>query len=301
MSIGNNKTALLIGIEYLGTSNELLGCATDVKNMYNLLINNLGYLPKNITVLTEENGNLPTKDNILKSIDILSNECISRGIRETIIYYSGHGNQVPDWGNDEEDGLDEILVPLDYNKSGMIMDDTIHQHLKFFPVTTQTMCIFDSCNSGTIGDLQYTYYYNPLDDTTQMVKSNNKNLLENSITCISGCKDNQTSSVVLTQNGWNSALTTALIGIFSKYDREITFHQLDRDLNQYMINNNLDQRPVLSSSWEKKPGSLISLTRPTLDTNIQRRVNIPVLNNTSDNYITSENFEEMIIISQLGF
>ena len=269
MSVGNNKTALLIGIEYLGTLNELPGCATDVENMYQLLTNNLGYLPTNITVLTENSGNLPTKDNILKSIDRLSSDCASRNIRETIIYYSGHGNQVPDRGNDEEDKLDEVLVPLDYNKSGMIIDDTIHYHLKNFPITTQTMCIFDSCNSGTIGDLQYSYYYDLLNDTTQIVKSNNKFQLENSITCISGCKDNQTSSVVLTENGWNSALTTAIIEIFGRYDREITFHQLDRDLNQYMANNNLDQRPVLSSSWPKRPGNLISLTRPTFGSTIK--------------------------------
>ena len=85
MSVGNNKTALLIGIEYLGTSSELPGCATDVKNMYQLLTNKLGYLPTNIKVLTETSGILPTKDNILKSIDSLSSDCVSRNIRSIVV------------------------------------------------------------------------------------------------------------------------------------------------------------------------------------------------------------------------
>ena len=249
-------------------------------------------------MLTESNGYPPTKNNILGAIDRLAKVCEEKSIRETIIYYSGHGNQVPDFGNDEIDKMDEVLVPLDYNKSGMILDDTIHIYLKNFPVTTQVMCIFDSCNSGTIGDLEYTYYYNIDKDTTQMIKSKKKTVLPNSITCISGCKDNQTSSVVLTDKGWNSALTTALIEIFSKYDREITFHQLDRDLNLYMRRNKLDQSPVLSSSWSKRPGSLISLTRPIVDTNIPIKSNHTTITNHPT---TSDSFEDMIIIAHLGF
>ena len=33
----NKKKAILIGIEYIGTSSELPGCQTEVKNVFNLL------------------------------------------------------------------------------------------------------------------------------------------------------------------------------------------------------------------------------------------------------------------------
>ena len=256
------KLALLIGCEYLGTPNELLGCQTDVKNMYGLLTQNLGYSANDILVLTESNDIKPTSDNILKGIEYLAQTAKKKNSHEAVIYFSGHGTQVRDDKSEEKDGLDEVLVPLDYT-NGYIRDDTLHQYLGLFPIKCQTMCIFDCCNSGTVGDLEYTYYYDLLKDTTQVVKSA-RSPLPNSVFSISGCKDDQTSSVVLTDRGWNSALTTCLIEIFKKHQYEITFHQLDKELNRYMKQHDLSQRPVLSSSWPKQPGSLISLTRPQL-------------------------------------
>ena len=39
-----SKFALLIGINYKGTSNELNGCINDVMNMRDVLIKHFGYL-----------------------------------------------------------------------------------------------------------------------------------------------------------------------------------------------------------------------------------------------------------------
>ena len=38
-------------------------------------------------------------------------------------HYSGHGSQVKDKDGDEIDGLDETILPVDFQKSGMIIDD----------------------------------------------------------------------------------------------------------------------------------------------------------------------------------
>ena len=135
-----------------------------------------------------------------------------------------------------------------------------------FPITSNTICIFDCCNSATIGDLEYTYQYNATNKTTQITENRTtkgkKRSLENSIISIAGCKDEQISNVVLTDKGWNSALTTAIIEIFSTHSQELTLHQLEMYLHEYMIKNELfEQTPVISSSWAKKPGSLISLKR----------------------------------------
>ena len=125
----NKKKAILIGIEYIGTSSELPGCQTDVKNVFNLLTKNLGYLSGNILILTEDNGLKPTRENILTSIKNLSNNATTNNIDEVLIYYSGHGNQIPDRNNEESDKKDEILVPLDYRTDGIIKDDTIHTYV----------------------------------------------------------------------------------------------------------------------------------------------------------------------------
>lgn len=43
--------------------------------------------------------------------------------------FSGHGHHVKDINGDEDDGLDEALIPADYNKkkknASMIIDDVI--------------------------------------------------------------------------------------------------------------------------------------------------------------------------------
>lgn len=257
--LNSPKVALLIGIEYRNTANELLGCQTDVLNMRNLLVNKMGYLPNNIMLITDDYGPKPTGRNIVNALEILAKMTINNNYNEAIIYYSGHGNQIRDNNNEEIDKMDEVLVPDDYT-NGLIRDDTIYQILKRFSNRTHTLCIFDSCNSGTICDLEYSYYYNINNDSTQIIQTENHHL-NNSIVCISGCKDNQTSNVVLTERGWHSALTTALIDIFSKFPQGITFHQLDKALNLYMYNQGIEQNPVLSSSWPKTPGSIISLIK----------------------------------------
>jgi len=71
-------------------------------------------------------------------------------------HYSGHGGQEEDTTQLEEDGLNETIIPHDYQQSGMINDDTIHDLLvKPLPAGVRLTAIFDSCHSGTVMDLPY--------------------------------------------------------------------------------------------------------------------------------------------------
>lgn len=45
---------------------------------------------------------------------------------------TGHGIGIKDDDNDEEDGMDETLVPSDFNKSGLIRDGRWIIFLLFF-------------------------------------------------------------------------------------------------------------------------------------------------------------------------
>ena len=59
------KYALLVGINYTGTQNQLMGCINDALGMRTELIEHHGYLPENITVITDETETKPTAHNIL--------------------------------------------------------------------------------------------------------------------------------------------------------------------------------------------------------------------------------------------
>ena len=66
--VSSNRHALLVGIEYLGTPNALPGCHRDVNNMRNLLQGSLNYNTPNISVVTENSGIQPTRQNILQQL-----------------------------------------------------------------------------------------------------------------------------------------------------------------------------------------------------------------------------------------
>ena len=41
------------------------------------------------------------------------------------MFPAGHGGQQPDEDGDEEEGMDETLIPVDFDKNGHIIDDDI--------------------------------------------------------------------------------------------------------------------------------------------------------------------------------
>jgi metacaspase-1 len=50
---------------------------------------------------------------------------------------------------EEEDGMDETLVPLDFKKNGQITDDDLNNMLVHtIPAGVTLTCVFDCCHSG---------------------------------------------------------------------------------------------------------------------------------------------------------
>jgi predicted Abi (CAAX) family protease len=71
---------------------------------------------------------------------------------------TGHGIGIKDDDYDEEDGMDETLVPSDFNKSGLIRDDDVLTTLvKPMARGVFVTAIMDCCHSGTILDLPYNF------------------------------------------------------------------------------------------------------------------------------------------------
>lgn len=67
-----------------------------------------------------------------------------------LFHYSGHGSQVADGvKGDEPDGSDECLVPVDYQQSGMLIDDVLGEEYRHFDSKTHLLLLMDCCHSGT--------------------------------------------------------------------------------------------------------------------------------------------------------
>jgi len=169
-STSYNKKALLIGINYTGTSNRLHGCINDSQNMKTLL-ENWGFTT---TIMndTSSGGLYPTKTNILTQMQNLITSLSSNDIG--VIYYSGHGTRVMDTNGDEISNLDSVIVPINLN---FIIDDEIRNILTQAVSNSKVFCVFDSCNSGSVCDLRYnvfdtSYKENPGDKSSSLIYRN---------------------------------------------------------------------------------------------------------------------------------
>jgi hypothetical protein len=230
-----SKFALLIGINYSGTSAELKGCVNDVQTMKNYLIDTREYQDANIVVLTDDQA---TNANIMGGINTL----IGHGSAEELwLHYSGHGSTTRDRNGDEDDGKDETIVPVDYQSKGMITDDTLHATLTALPeVGPKLYCIFDCCHSGTILDLKYQYRggsSNGVENPAPRLKGN--------VIMVSGCMDTQTSADAHIGGKYCGAMTSAYVNSIKDGS---TCSQLLDAMRDYLKSNNYTQYPQMSSS-----------------------------------------------------
>lgn len=153
------KRAVLCGVTYQERKYRLKGTKYDVKDMYGLLFHYLGFSNDSIRLLTDEEKTpnlVPTKENIKHALQWLVQDCQAGD--SLVFYFSGHGLRQPDFKNDELDGYDETICPLDFRTEGMILDNDLNTTL-VRPLTRGVTlhAIVDACHSGTILDLPYVY------------------------------------------------------------------------------------------------------------------------------------------------
>lgn len=241
-----SKKALVIGINYIGTSNELKGCINDAVNIRNYLLSQ-GFAQSSIimmTELSEDPEKVPIKDNIIKQMKLLISN--SKKGDSLFLSYSGHGSNVIDVSKDERDGRDETIVSLDLQ---MIIDDDLRKILVDpLPSGAKLTCLFDCCHSGTGLDLRYNYqFYGQLTDkTTRYITDIDKHYKDSNadVVLISGCQDPDYSADAWIEGKAQGALTYAFLTALKK-DR--TYLTLLRELRLFMKNNGYSQVPQLSS------------------------------------------------------
>lgn len=165
-SPSGRKKALLIGINYRRTPNELRGCINDVNNQRSVLQSAYGYNAAEIMMLTEDEDRTdwPNKSRMVEGLNWLVQD--ARAGDQLFFQYSGHGSQMTDTTGREPTGLSDCICPLDCNKpwpEHIILDTEIH-HLLYdqLPDGVQLTCVFDCCHSGTVANLDRKREISPL-------------------------------------------------------------------------------------------------------------------------------------------
>ena len=239
------KKALLIGINYKDTPSQLMGCINDVDNVENILTGVFKY--DKIKKITDDTIDKPRKNSILRNIDWLIEN--NKPGDELFFHYSGHGSWVYDCSNDEHDGKDECLVPLDYSLHGLILDDVLQEKIvKKLGKDIKMTIIMDCCHSATALDLKYECQ---LDSKNEFIKKDNPNYPNvSNIMMISGCRDDQTSADAYISSTFQGALTHTLLNVLKNNNYKVTNELLLKQLHNELKNGKYTQRPVLTSGTE---------------------------------------------------
>ncbi len=243
-SVSNNlntpsitKYAVLVGINYIGSSYSLNGCINDMNNINKYLLNKK-YKQSNIKLLSDDSNNLPTKKNILDSLRYMLNKAKSGD--QCFFSYSGHGFQTSNIDGSEIDGRDECLLSCKLEK---IADDelksVINNNLK---KGVKLFCLMDCCHSGTILDLRYNYKYTTLN--RDFFENKKETIPQGDVIMISGCMDKQYSMDAYIKNTYQGAMTNSFLENISKSKN---WSALVSNMRNTLYRGDFIQVPQLSS------------------------------------------------------
>ena len=231
------RTAFLVGINYTGTVNELYGCINDTKNIEDLLKNKYNFT--NVALLNDETVEKPTKQNILKGLQTLLSNTESGDT--AFFMFSGHGTCTADFNKDETDGQDELIIPIDaFSLNTCILDDELNKLIRnTLKPGAKLVALFDSCFSGTVLDLRYTYGYPDNTSESETVGD---------VYMISGCTDKQLSAdTVAPVNGRTMASGAMTYAFLTMIKETALMGDLVTKMGTFLKDNGYPQRPLLSS------------------------------------------------------
>jgi Caspase domain len=238
------KKALLIGINYTNVPGDTLrGCIDDVVNVQNVLTSQYGYdAQADIVMLRDDSqdpAQQPTRQNILKAMtDIVA---ASANCSDIWIHYSGHGALI-------NNGSTGVIVPVDYETAGFITADdmmTIFQNIQ-----CTAMIMFDSCNSGAVCDLQWSYEY-LYGNNFMRTQMDFPAIANPNIFMISGCKITQQSADAFdtTTNQYEGVFTDAVLNTLQTNGYNVTLGTFIQGICTWLAQNGItSQKPMLSST-----------------------------------------------------
>lgn len=249
------KKALIVGINYAGTGNDLQGCINDAHNM-KALLESQGFV---VETLLEKQA---TTARIKAGMQRLTAGVVPGDV--IVFHYSGHGSQLP--SSVEADGYEEIICPIDLNwTTRVITDDDLRRVFNAVPNGVNTTVILDCCHSGDALDqtehlissrsvstssIEGSRFMAPPADVVhdladrKLVDWSAKKDINASALLIAGCRSDQTSADAYINGTYQGAATASILAAF-KRDPNITYADLIDSMNDYMVDNQYEQRPQL--------------------------------------------------------
>lgn len=163
------RYAMIIGVNTYDYADDLQAPVNDANLMYNLLVNDYGYNPSNIKMVTgvptsEYSAYVPTRNAIIVLLDEFKNRVDSNDV--FIFYFAGHGGRDPDIGK-------EFIQLKDTETYNSAISDN-YLKIVFDEFEGTIISIFDSCNSGGMSyttDIAspFTYSKNGIDRNAALV------------------------------------------------------------------------------------------------------------------------------------
>jgi hypothetical protein len=145
--------ALLIGVgRYAQFEEKLNGVSLDI-SMMREFVHLMGFKSHEIKVLEHEQASTA------RVYDAVENWLIEGAGPDdrVLFYFSGHGSQIPDENNDEDDQFDEVLLLYDtvfaekrgrQTLTGVLLDDHLN-HMLARMKSRNILVILDACHSGS--------------------------------------------------------------------------------------------------------------------------------------------------------
>jgi hypothetical protein len=258
------KKALIVGINYTGTSSALKGCINDANNIKNFLV---GREFTDITMVLEKEA---TTARIIAELNKLITGVVPGDV--IVFHYSGHGSQLP--SKSEPDGFEEIICPIDLNwMDKVITDKTLRDIFNKVPNGVNITLILDCCHSGTMlnqtesmittKDLVITsrpkkkskeqrYLKPPAKIVKQLA---NRQLVDwqtsrdvnATALLIAGCRADQTSADAFIDGVPQGAATASLLKAVAS-NPTISYRTLVTNMRDYMSANKFSQLPQLDGA-----------------------------------------------------
>jgi len=286
MAAAGKKRALLIGINYSATPSAALnGCINDVRRVRDMLLAN-GWKEGEIIVLTDEPSGVGDKVlggsgagagvwgkmrgcitrtdaivssakvsslGILRELGRLKEASWDMELDLALVYYSGHGGDVPGFfelmtGEDEEG-----LMPADSALGGMVRSSQFTGVLRDFWPGCKIVCFFDACNSGNELRLPWVWKGTRWEDNKEKKRYVNWSS-ERGVLCFAGCGKDQTSGertrILKNEKKETGGLfTDAVLEAIEKLSyNNITGSVLIDEVTKILVRERAEQVPVLQSS-----------------------------------------------------
>lgn len=248
------KYAVLIGINYTGSSCPLNGCVNDALNMRKFVAAH-GFHDANIVMMTDnarvtrDPSLLPTRDNIWRQLDLAVSKL--RSGDTLFVSFSGHGGSRTDLdgASDETDGLDETIYCLDAieDESRVIVDDELKSRVvNKIPPGARFRGFMDCCHSGTCFDLKYNFVRGKRvsQEGTQSAQSDD-------ILVLSGCADDSYSNDSCIAGQACGAMTWSFLDTMKEGLDSITWRELCTIMRLKLKQGGYDQTPQLSFATRK--------------------------------------------------